>query len=222
MTGYALRLLEDQLEGDTTSPTSLQAVNRVIYVVEGDITVTAESQVTRLTANTAWHGPGMCTITPGAHGARLWRWELVSLPVDHNGLLTGDTVISTAKLSCEIDLDSQSKYLMRCDRVDFPPGGIAYTHTHQGPGIRCLLLGAFTVQVLDKQALFHPGGAWFEIGPEPVYAAASSSEPAAFVRVMILPRALKGKSSIRYVKPEDLDKPKAQQYTIFLDQDIDI
>jgi hypothetical protein len=31
---------------------------------------------------------------------------------------------------------------MRCDRIDFPPGGIAYRHTHPGPGIRRLLFGS--------------------------------------------------------------------------------
>ena len=40
--------------------------------------------------------------------------------------------------------------------------------------------------------------------------------------VMILPRALKGKSSLRYVDPEDADKPKPQKYTIFIDRFIDI
>jgi hypothetical protein len=39
---------------------------------------------------------------------------------------------------------------------------------------------------------------------------------------MILPRALKGRSSIRYVRPEDQDKPKLQKYVIFLDEEINL
>jgi hypothetical protein len=39
---------------------------------------------------------------------------------------------------------------------------------------------------------------------------------------MILPRELQGKSSIRYVKPEDADKPKLQSYRIFVDEIIDL
>jgi hypothetical protein len=39
---------------------------------------------------------------------------------------------------------------------------------------------------------------------------------------MILPRALKGKSSIRYVKAEDLGKPKSQRYQVFVDEPIDM
>ena len=34
----------------------------------------------------------------------------------------------------EVDLDPAAEWLMRCDRVDFEPGGIAYRHTHPGPG----------------------------------------------------------------------------------------
>jgi hypothetical protein len=34
---------------------------------------------------------------------------------------------------------------------------------------------------------------------------------------MVLPAALHGKSSIRYVKPEDQARPKSQTYTVFVD-----
>ena len=37
-------------------------------------------------------------------------------------------------------------YLLRCDRVDFPPGGEAFLHTHQGPGIRVLLFGSIRIE----------------------------------------------------------------------------
>jgi hypothetical protein len=46
-------------------------------------------------------------------------------------------------------------------------------------------------------------------------------EPTAFARVMILPAALCGRSSIRYVLPEDVDKPKHQTYQLFVDDPID-
>ena len=57
---------------------------------------------------------------------------------------------------------------------------------------------------------------WFEAGPDPVFAQAGD-RPTRFVRVMILPRALIGKSSIQYVNDEDKEKPKAQQYRVFVD-----
>jgi len=40
--------------------------------------------------------------------------------------------------------------------------------------------------------------------------------------VMILPRTLRGKSSITYVKPDDQDKPKTQKYQVFVDEPIDL
>ena len=221
MTRYAFRLLEDKLRAGAASPAMLPAANRVIYVVDGEVVATAGSNVKSITTNTAWYGAGPCTISCGAHSARLWRWELVSHLVEHDGLLAGEAVSSTEKLSHEVTLETHNQYLMRCDRVDFSPGQITATHTHPGAGIRCLLFGEFTVQLHEKQTVVRPGGAWFERGPDPVYAVASATEPAAFVRVMILPREFKGKRTIQLVRPEAQGK-RSQKYTIFLDEEIDL
>ena len=121
-------------------------------------------------------------------------------------------------LDAELDPPPDRRRLIRCDRVDFPPGGVAYLHTHQGPGIRVLLRGEIRVQTGGRSHRYTPLEAWFEPGPEPVFAAASDTEPTAFVRCMVLPGDLLGKSSIRYVRQEDAVKPKSQQYTVFVDQ----
>ena len=39
---------------------------------------------------------------------------------------------------------------------------------------------------------------------------------------MLLPREWEGKRTIRYVNPEDADKPKTQQATVFLEQPISL
>jgi quercetin dioxygenase-like cupin family protein len=109
---------------------------------------------------------------------------------------------------------------MRCDRVDFPPGGCAYLHTHPGPGIRCLLAGRIRIESGGETHEYGPLEAWFESGPEPVFAAASETEPTAFVRVLLLPGEWAGKRTIQYVNPEDAEKPKTQQATVFLDEPI--
>ena len=44
MTRYSFRLLEDQLLAGATSPAMLPTANRVIYVVEGEVVVTAGEQ----------------------------------------------------------------------------------------------------------------------------------------------------------------------------------
>ena len=114
--------------------------------------------------------------------------------------------------------------MMRCDRVDFPLGGIAYTHIHSGPGLRCLLRGELRVifNEGEEEAMVAPGGTWFERGPDPIYAQASDAELTSFVRSMVLPREYKGRTSITYVKPEDADKPKPQEYTRFVDEFVDL
>src|SRR5437867_9129822 len=85
-------------------------------------------------------------------------------------------------------------WLMRCDRVDFPPGGIAYRHTHPGAGIRCLLSGSIRIQGANgADETYGPFDAWFEAAGHAVLATASESEPTAFVRVMVLTREWEGK-----------------------------
>lgn len=122
-----------------------------------------------------------------------------------------------ADLSRRMDISLAENWVMRCDRIDFPPEGVAYAHTHPGPGIRSLLFGELTVTAGGATRTYGPGDPWFESGPEPVLAVASSSEPSAFVRVLVLPIEWAGKRTIRYVNPEDEDRPKLQKATVYLE-----
>jgi hypothetical protein len=125
-----------------------------------------------------------------------------------------------ALLSREVHLDPFADWIVRCDRIDFPLGGVAYLHTHPGPGIRYLLHGEIEIVTEGRSAFYGPGGAWFETGPDPVYAAASQHHETAFVRVMVLPAEWEGKRTIRYVDPADQDLPKLQRATVYLDHRI--
>jgi quercetin dioxygenase-like cupin family protein len=125
-----------------------------------------------------------------------------------------------ALLSAEVDLDEGTGWIMRLDRIDFDPGGIAYRHTHPGPGIRYLLFGSITIDSEGEQHTYGPGEPWFERGPDPVLATTSPDEPSAFVRVLLLPVEYAGKRTITYVDPADDDKPKTQKATIFLEQPV--
>jgi hypothetical protein len=133
----------------------------------------------------------------------------------HDGEAPGD-----ALLSAEVDLDPSVNWLMRCDRVDFGRGGIAYRHTHPGPGIRYLLFGEIAIETEGATRTYGPGEAWFERGPDPVLATTSDVEPSAFVRVLLLPAEYAGQRTIRYVDPADADKPKTQKATVFLEQPV--
>ncbi len=109
--------------------------------------------------------------------------------------------------------------LLRGDSVAFPPGGCAYLHRHQGPGIRCLIEGGIRIDTRGHATSYGPGGAWFEGGPEPVFAQAAD-RPTRFIRVMLLPLAYLGKSSVEYLREEDKAKPKSQAYKIYADMPI--
>jgi hypothetical protein len=109
---------------------------------------------------------------------------------------------------------------MRGDAVAFPPGSCAFTHVHQGPGIRCLTEGGIRIDTHRRSNSYGSGGAWYEAGPDPVFAQAAEDRPSRFVRVLILPRALLGKSSIHYVNEEDRAKPKSQTYKVYADAPI--
>jgi quercetin dioxygenase-like cupin family protein len=110
------------------------------------------------------------------------------------------------------------EWLLRCDRVDFLPGGVAYLHTHPGPGLRVLLKGRIRIDTQGASHEYGPGESWYETGPDPVFAAASETEETAFVRVLLLPRKWKGKRTISYVDPADEEKPKLQRARIYLEQ----
>jgi len=122
-----------------------------------------------------------------------------------------------ALLSRRVELDPFVEWVLRCDRVDFPPGGVAYTHTHPGPGIRYLLHGRLDVHTEGRMSSYGPGGAWFESGPEPVLAESSQHNPTAFVRVLVLPAEWAGQRTIRYVNAADDARPKLQTARIFLE-----
>jgi quercetin dioxygenase-like cupin family protein len=111
----------------------------------------------------------------------------------------------------------EGEWLLRCDRVDFPPGGVAYLHTHPGPGLRVLLHGHIRVDTEGSSHEYGPFEWWYETGPDPVFAAASATEPTAFVRVLVLPVEWEGKRTITYVDPADAGKPKLQTARVYLE-----
>jgi hypothetical protein len=125
-----------------------------------------------------------------------------------------------ALLSARVQLDAGADWIVRCDGVDFPPGGIAYRHVHPGPGIRYLLAGGIAIETEGHTTSYGPGGAWFESGPDPVLARASAEVDTAFVRVMLLPAEWTGKRTIRYVDPADAELPRLQRATVHFDHPI--
>jgi hypothetical protein len=190
----------------------LRPCARMIFVVHGAVTLAARE----LAGGAAWQGEGAVTVSAGAAGATLWRWELAA-PAADAGAARGAGIASREKLAARLDTLPAGELLWRGDSVGFPPGGCAYLHRHAGPGIRCLIEGGIRIDTRGRSTSYGPGGAWYESGPEPVFAQAAADRGSRFVRVLILPRALLGRSSIRYVDEADREKPRVQQYTILAD-----
>ena len=166
---------------------------------------------------TAWHGTDEIVLMADAPAVVL-RFELLRGRADRCDARGND---SRRLMEHAIDLDPARAWLMRCDRVDFAPGGVALPHGHKGGGIRCLLAGTLEVTVGDRPPrLMRPGDAWFESGREPVLAKASPETATAFVRVSILPREIRGQSSIVYVDPADAGRGRPRQYTVYVDEPV--
>jgi quercetin dioxygenase-like cupin family protein len=221
---YSLALTRDTLAAGTGSSRALPPRHRILYVLSGQVLVTADGKDSRLDGATGWYSAGACSVASPT-GATVLRYELrASIPgVSQGEAPEAPHAGSTVLLEHPIDLDPSHAYLMRADRVDFDPGGVALPHRHKGGGIRCLLEGRIEVHVEGfAPRVVEPGQAWFESGREPVYAAADPVRPTSFLRVSILPREIRGQSSIMYVDPADAARGRPRTYTVYVDEPIEI
>jgi hypothetical protein len=206
-----LSLFEDIYKNAAAA--SLPAGARFLFVVHGAILIDGQE----IPSGGVWSGEGTVTCTGGAEGATVWRWELSH---GEAAAFNAADVSIRLKLSAKLDTLPEGELLLRGDSVAFPPGGTALTHTHQGPGIRCMIEGGIRIDTHGRSTSYGPGGAWFETGPDTVFAQADPARASRFIRTMILPRALLGLSSIRYAFEEDKAKPKSQKYQVFVDRPI--
>jgi hypothetical protein len=208
-----LRLFEDSLSGGASL--QLPALPRMIFVVHGAVTIDGKA----FADGEAWSGEGAVSLVPGNDGVTLWRYELAGSG-SQPGAGNGTGVRSREKLSAVLETIPQGELLLRGDSVAFPPGGCAFLHKHWGPGIRCLIDGGIRIDTLGHSTSYGPGSPWYETGSDPVFAQAAMDRPSRFIRVMVLPRSLIGKSSFQFVNEEDKVKPRVQQYKIFADMPI--
>ena len=219
LTPFRLRVYHDHIVDGGQA--TLLSERRVIYCVAGDARVTGDGRTVSLREDEGLFSDREINVHAGSEGACLWRWELVQLN-NGPGEIRRDGIKSTSAGDYKIELDISIKRLMRLDRVGFPLGGEALTHIHAAPGVRCQLTGSLLLDSLGIRHRVWPGDTWVEHGPDRVYAKASEVYLSSFVRVMIVPEAYKGKSTITYVRPEDADKPKSQSYKRYLEEPISL
>jgi hypothetical protein len=209
-----LRLYEDVLAN--AAELSLPAHPRMIFVVHGSVAIADRT----LRDEETFNGEGAVTLKAASGGATVWRWELAADEAG-GGAAADRGVVTREKLAARLETLPQGALLLRGDSVAFPPGGCAYLHRHQGPGIRCLLEGGIRIDTHGRSTSYGPGGAWYETGPDGVFAQAAD-RPTRFIRVMILPLAYLGKSSVEYLNEDDKAKPKSQAYKIFVDMPLTV
>jgi len=156
-------------------------------------------------------------LTDHPDGVETGPGDHVVYDVDGDRAYVGVGRVEGRALLWELTERPEGAHFLRCDRVDFPPGGVAYLHTHPGPGLRVLLHGRIRIETEGSAREYGPFEWWYETGPDPVFAAASETEPTAFVRVLVLPVAWEGKRTITYVDPADAEKPKLQSARVYLE-----
>lgn len=188
--------------------------DRVVFVVEGSLTTKDNQQIRRNEVHTGLYVKSGSVLIAETTNTKLWVW---TLSIGEPFKVDSSRVLMTKELSMIEGVDD-SEVVLRLDRVDFPPGAVAHTHVHPGPGIRIVLTGKIGISQGDDEIIWMKAGEpWFEFGPKPVFAPTTDQEPTAFIRCLILPKAWLGQNTIRYVDPADSEKPKLQKYYRFCD-----
>lgn len=214
-----LVLLEDRIPAKA-KPVYLPGGARSVYVREGSVHLSTDDGEQFVPTGAAAVLTDEVTVTVEEETV-LWRWELGTGDDEDHLLRSAPAAECAVKLGMDVDLDPRYRWVMRCDTVTFPPGGVAFTHLHQGPGIRMLHSGEITIETEGTTNVYSPGQCWAEKGVLPVYAPTTPEQGTHFVRCFLLPRHNKGVSSLRVVTAEDRGKINTQSYRILSERVLD-
>jgi hypothetical protein len=193
-----LALFEDVLAGPQRLPRGV----RGLYVRRGGVTLDGAP----LAEDSAVLTSGAITLD-GA--GELWRFEVSVVPA-----LTRAEERPALILAHPLPRDPALPFVLRLDRVDFPPAAETPKHGHAGPGIRRLLSGRLLAEVGEEARRIEAGGAWYETGTDPVIGRVLAPG-SAFIRCMVLDAALLGQPSFRAWDAAEAAKPRGAQYRLF-------
>ena len=156
-------------------------------------------------------------LTEHPAGVEIGEGQHVVYDVEQDEAYFGAARVPGHAIVWELD-DPGAGHVVRCDRVDFPAGGVAHRHVHPGHGVRRILHGELTIDRGDgAPRTYRAGESWHEGADDDVLATASETEDTAFVRVLLLPAEWASKRTIRYVDPADEEKPRLQRATVLLE-----
>lgn len=189
---FSLNFYHDQIGADGAAASALAPAHRLLYVRHGSAVINGKT----VNADEALYWDGPLTLESAGAWSEVWRWELAS-PNAAPLLQQGSGVLSHLRMSrvvTSLALAEGTRWLLRLDRILTPAGRVADRHQHPGPGIRCLLEGAFNVQQDAESARdLRPGEPWWETGSDTVIAWSSPQMGAKFLRGMLLPVEWEGK-----------------------------
>jgi hypothetical protein len=189
---FSLNFYHDQIGASGATAAVLAPAHRLLYVRHGQAVING----TTMSADEAIYCDGPVALKSAGEWSQVWRWELAqpnAAPLLHQG----EGVLSTLWMSrviTSLAMPAGTRWLFRLDQIITGAGRVADRHQHPGPGIRCLLEGAFNVQQDAESARdLGPGDAWWETGSDTVVAWSSRQMAARFLRGMVLPVEWEGK-----------------------------
>jgi hypothetical protein len=189
---FSLNFYHDQIGSDGATASPLPSAHRLLYVRHGSAVINNR----QMSADEATYCDGPLALKSNGAWSEVWRWELAA-PNEPLRLHDGAGVLSRLKMSrviTTLPMQDGTRWLFRLDQITTAAGRVADRHQHPGPGIRCLLEGAFNVQQAAESARdLGPGDAWWETGSDTVIAWGSRQMAAKFLRGMVLPVEWEGK-----------------------------
>jgi hypothetical protein len=212
---FALNLYHDQVAAGGASAQPLPPAHRLLYVRHGSAIINDQP----MGADTGVYCDGPVTLQAADGWSQVWRWEL-ALPNATPFLHQGSGVLSTlrmARVVTSLAMLEGTRWLFRLDQITSAAGRIADRHQHPGPGIRCLLEGAFNVQSEESVRDLAPGDAWWETGPDTVVAWGSTQMAARFLRGMVLPVEWEGKATGTWLSGEAA-RPRPGNWRLLVDK----
>ena len=165
-----LALFEELLADETRA---LPPAVRGLYLRHGSVTLDGLELVPD--AAVLARGPAVIS-----GSGEVWRFDVAEVPA-----LVAPEERARLVLAHPLARDPAAPFVLRMDRVDFPPAGETPKHGHAGPGIRRLLSGRLLAEIGDDAHRIDPGGAWFETGTDPVIGRVLAPG-SAFIRSMVL------------------------------------
>ncbi|MGC2865430.1 hypothetical protein ACMG4H_11270 [Corynebacterium glutamicum] len=216
MLHITMRLFQDIVEAEA-KPIYLPQGPRALFFTAGNAHLENATQSLFLNEGLGMTDEAEMTIRPGQNGYTAYRWEVLPEKWSSHTSELHSAPQSESKqlLEAEFELDDRYSWLIRLDRVSFPAGGTAWTHLHQGPGIRVCTKGEITIDMKGNSSTYTPNQPWAEFGVLPVLAPTTNQESTEFLRCFLLPSQNRGESSLRIMHAEDRAKGNTQKYHVF-------